>query len=116
MASSTVADLLAAWRAAERSWERLGSTDEVAVAGREVLRAWVAYHDASLGQSAQEFMLVADDEGTYVAATRGVTAVLGYEPEELIGQRIADLAAPELRSTTPEHWARFLAEGRQDGS
>ena len=61
-------------------------------------------------------MLVADDEGTYVAATRGVTAVLGYEPEELIGQRIADLAAPELRSTTPEHWARFLAEGRQDGS
>ena len=61
-------------------------------------------------------MLVADHEGVYVGATFGVRDVLGFEPSDLIGMRIADLAVPELREQTPEDWARFLAEGRQDGS
>jgi PAS domain S-box-containing protein len=62
-----------------------------------------------------EFMLVADDEGTYVAATAGVRAMLGYDPNEVVGRRIQDLAAEELVADTPRQWADFLAAGRQDG-
>ena len=116
MGTPTVADLLTVWRTAERRWERPGSDDDVRVAAFEVLRAWTAYQDAAIPASAQEFLLVADDDGSYVAATRGVSRVLGYEPDELIGQRIEDLAAPELRGTTPEQWSQFLADGRQAGS
>jgi PAS domain S-box-containing protein len=60
-------------------------------------------------------MLVADDDGAYVHATRGVTGVLGYEPLDLIGLRVQDLAAAELQESTPGQWADFLAEGRQEG-
>ena len=60
-------------------------------------------------------MLVADDDGAYVAATSGVEDCLGYDPETLVGMHIADLAAAELLETTPAQWAAFLAEGRQDG-
>ena len=48
-------------------------------------------------------------------ATRGVTAILGYEPHELIGMRVVDLAAIELQERTPNQWEDFLAEGRQEG-
>jgi PAS domain S-box-containing protein len=78
--------------------------------------AWKAYQDAAVVPNTTEFILVADNAGTYVAATRGVSNVLGYDPDELIGQRIEDLAAPELRSATPEQWTRFLADGLQDGT
>lgn len=60
-------------------------------------------------------MLVADDDGAYVAATAGVEDCLGYRPDALVGMRIAELAAPELLETTPTQWAAFLAAGRQDG-
>lgn len=60
-------------------------------------------------------MLVADDEGVYAAATRGVTRILGYEPAELIGRRIREVAAPDLRDLTPREWDAFLASGRQEG-
>lgn len=116
METATVADLLAAWRAAERRWERPAPAGEIRIAALEVIRAWAAYQDAVLTGSSTEFMLVADDDGVYVAATRGVSRILGYEPEELVGRRVEDMAAPELRSTTPEQWTRFLADGRQGGS
>ena len=82
---------------------------------RRVLDAWVAYQDVALTAQPGEFLLVADDDQTYVAATRGVLAVLGYEPAEMVGGRITDFASPELRDATPSQWAAFLAAGRQDG-
>ncbi len=88
METATVADLLAAWRAAERRWERPAPAGEIRIAALEVIRAWAAYQDAVLTGSSTEFMLVADDDGVYVAATRGVSRILGYEPEELVGRRI----------------------------
>ena len=115
MGSASIAALLAEWRAAERLWERHGSPDEVGLAAEAVVRAWVAYQDASIPPGSGEFMLVAADDQTYVAATAGITEVLGYEPGELLGLRVEDLAAPELRETTPGQWTQFLADGRQDG-
>ena len=115
IATASITELLAAWRAAERRWERPASPGQVHVAALEVVRAWLAYQDAALGSVATEFMLVADDDGAYVAATSGVEACLGYHPESLVGMHIADLAAAELLETTPPQWAAFLADGRQDG-
>jgi PAS domain S-box-containing protein len=116
MAQPSVTVLLAAWRAAERNWDRLVSTSDAPMAAREVVAAWKAYQDAAVAPNTTEFILVADNAGTYAAATRGVSNVLGYDPDELIGQRIEDLAAPELRSATPEQWTPFLADGLQDGT
>jgi PAS domain S-box-containing protein len=115
IASASISELLAAWRAAERRWERPASADEVRAAAGDVIRSWTAYQDAALGDDPGEFMLVADDEGAYVAATAGVEVCLGYRPDALIGMHIADLADRELRDTTPSQWAAFLAAGRQDG-
>ena len=75
----------------------------------------MAYQNVALAAQPGMFLLVADDDETYVAATSGVRDVLGYEPGEMIGGRVADFAAPELRETTPAQWAAFLAAGRQDG-
>ena len=116
IASTSIADLLADWRAAERRWERSAPAAEVHAAALDVVRAWLAYQDAALPDDTQEFMLVADDDGVYVAATRGVRDVLGYTPEDLIGRQIEAVAAPELRAATPEQWSQFLSDGRQAGS
>lgn len=115
MATASISALLAEWRAAERRWERQDSPEEVRRAAEAVVRAWVAYQDAAIPRDSGEFMLVAGDDQTYIAATAGVTKVLGYEPADLIGLRVEDLAAPELRDATPAQWAQFLADGRQDG-
>jgi PAS domain-containing protein len=112
---ASIPELLAVWRAAERRWERPAPAEEVRAAALEVIAAWAAYQDAALPPDTSEFMLVADDVGTYVHATQGVTAVLGYDPVDLIGARVEDLAAIALQDTTPGRWADFLAEGRQDG-
>jgi PAS domain S-box-containing protein len=116
MPSSVIAELLASWRAAEREWE---STSPTAPTFREasvaVLRAWLAYQAATEPTEPGSFALVADDDHTYVAVSAGVTAALGYEPAELLGRRIEDIAAPDLVALTPDRWRAFLADGRQDG-
>ena len=115
MGTASISGLLEEWRAAERRWEQQGSAEEVRLAAEAVVRAWVAYQDAAIPHDSGEFMLVADDDQSYIAATAGITKVLGYEPGDLIGLRVEDLAAPELRETTPTQWAQFMADGRQDG-
>ena len=112
---ASIVDLLSAWRAAERRWELATDDGERGPAASEVLAAWTAYQDAA-STSTTEFMLVTDATGRYVAATGGVRQILDMAPEELVGRTIADMAAPDLRSTTPEQWMRFLEEGRQDGT
>jgi PAS domain S-box-containing protein len=110
-----LADLLAEWRAAERRWERPASASAVHAAALDVIRSWVAYQDAALPADSAEFMLVADDERRYVGVTRTVRTVLGYEPTELIGKRIEDLAHPEQAGGTSAEWQQFLEDGRRDG-
>jgi PAS domain S-box-containing protein len=113
---ASIRALLDAWRAAERHWELPGSADQVRAAALQVVHAWAAYQDAALAADTTEFMLVADDMGTYFAATQGVTRVLGFRPEDLLGRGIDEFTAPELRAQTPEQWSRFLVDGRQEGS
>lgn len=115
MASRSLSDLLTAWREAERRWEAPGSADEVRALALDVVAAWVEYQDAALPPNTDEVMLVADDDQVYVGVTRAVTELLGYDPVELMGQRVEDLAAPDLRAATPQQWADFLAQGRQEG-
>lgn len=114
--SKNVADLLQAWRVAERRWELPGSPEEIRAAALDVVRAWADYQNATLPAEGDEIMLVADDDGTYVAATEGVRSLLGYEPSSLIGRRVVDLTAPSITDQTPAQWERFLADGRQEGS
>jgi len=115
MASPSIPALLAEWRATERRWERRMPAADVQSAALEVVRAFVAYQNAALPADTREFLLIADDTQTYVGVTRGVTAVLGYQPEDVLGQRISDLAAPDIREATPTQWHAFLDDGRQDG-
>lgn len=116
MPTPEIRALLAAWREAERAWERLRPDSpgyrESSVA---VLHAWLAYQGATEAIEPGTFALVADDDQTYVAVSDGVTPLLGYAPAELVGRRIQDIAAPELVGSTPEQWAAFITAGRQDG-
>ena len=114
--SSSVSELLRAWREAERRWERPGSPEQVRAAALQVVEAWANYQNASLPDDTDEFMLVADGNGTYVAATNGVRRVLAFEPASLIGRGFADVTAPAILDQAPAEWERFLAEGRQEGT
>ena len=110
----SIPELLAAWRATERRWERQAPDDEVHVAAHEVVAAFVAYQDAALRPQTGEFMLIVDEDQAYVGATRDVTTVLGYQPEELIGRRFGDLATPDELGATPGQWRTFVGKGRQE--
>jgi PAS domain S-box-containing protein len=113
--TSDISDALGAWRAAERRWELTGSDDPtyrpVAIA---VIAAWLRYQELT-DHEPESFVLVADEDHSYVAVGGGVTASLGYEPAELLGRQIEDISAPDLAAGTQEAWDRFLADGRQDG-
>ncbi|MBA2381935.1 MAG: PAS domain-containing protein [Chloroflexi bacterium] len=116
MANVSLTTLLSTWRTAERRWEGASGSEEVQARALDVIAAWVAYQDAALPPGTQEFMLVTDGTGMYVGATAGVLGILGYEPSDLVGRRVVDIAAPDLRATTPSQWAEFVADGRQDGA
>lgn len=116
MPTAAIRELLSAWRSAERAWERSDPADPgYRDASIDVLKAWLAYQAATEVIEPGTFALVVDDEQAYVAVSEGVTAVLGYEPADLIGRRIEDIAAPDLAAATPAQWAAFIAAGRQDG-
>ncbi|MEO8437855.1 MAG: hypothetical protein ABI562_05290, partial [Chloroflexota bacterium] len=111
----TITDALAAWRAAERRWEGTESSGpDYQAAAIGVIAAWLRYQDLAENETGS-FVLVTDDEQRYVAVGGGVQAALGYQPAELLGKQIMDIAAPDLAETTPDHWRRFIADGRQDG-
>jgi PAS domain-containing protein len=109
-------DLLAAWRFADRRWEKTASDDpalrESAIA---VVRTWLAYHLAAGDYPPGEIALVADDDRIYVAVSPGVIDTLGYLPAELLGKRVEDLGRPEHAGSTGLSWSRFIQDGRQDG-
>lgn len=115
MPAASLAALLAAWREADRRWERQGSAEDVHAAALEVAKAYAEYQSAALPADSGEFIMVADGDQGYVAVTVGVTKVLGYAPEDLIRRRIGDIAAPEMREGTRKLWDAFLVDGRQDG-
>ncbi len=116
MLRPTIHEALNAWRAAERRWEAMRPDDPAyRQASIDVIAAWLAYHAPDEQSEPGSFVLVADDEHRYVAVSDGVAATLGYEPAQLLGRRIEDIAPPDLAAGTAAQWQRFLADGRQDG-
>ncbi|HET7702780.1 MAG TPA: PAS domain-containing protein [Candidatus Limnocylindrales bacterium] len=115
MGTSSIADRLAAWRAAARRWDAAPDQDPTSEAGREVVRAWLAYQEAAAPTADDEFLLAADDKQRYIAATAGVERVLGYSPADVLNMTIADLAAPDVRDRVSSSWARFVDDGSQEG-
>jgi PAS domain S-box-containing protein len=112
----TIHEALNAWRAAERRWEALRPDDPAyRQASIDVIAAWLSYHAPYEESEPGSFVLVVDDEQRYVAVSDGVKATLGYEPAQLLGQRIEDIASPDLAAGTPAQWQQFVADGRQDG-
>lgn len=116
MSKATIHEALEAWRAAERRWESMPYDDPAyGRASIDVIAAWLAYNAPNEESEPGSFVLVADGEHRYVAVSDGVKATLGYEPAELLGKRIEDLASPDLAAGTNAQWEQFLAHGRQDG-
>jgi PAS domain S-box-containing protein len=115
LGTASIPGLLTAWREAERRWERQSSPDDVRAAARMVVDAYAAYQSAALPTDSGEFVMVADDDRVFVAVTVGVTNVLGFAPDDLVGRRIDDIAAPEQPEMTSQLWASFVLQGRQDG-
>lgn len=116
MLRPTIHEALNAWRVAERRWEATHPDDPAyRQASIDVIAAWLTYHAPDEQSAPGSFVLVADDEHRYVAVSDGVKATLGYEPADLLGLRIEDIAPPDLAARTETQWQRFLAEGRQDG-
>jgi PAS domain S-box-containing protein len=112
----TIHEALDAWRAAERRWESMPYDDPAyRRASIDVIAAWLSYNAPNEEDEPGSFVLVADGDHRYVAVSDGVKATLGYEPAQLLGKGIADIAAPDLAAGTHDQWQRFLADGRQDG-
>jgi protein-histidine pros-kinase len=61
---------------------------------------------------APDALLLADSAGTILFANRQVETLLGYEPAELVGQKIEVLVPDELRALHPAHRADFGTEPR----
>ncbi len=112
MSAPGLQDALATWRQAERRWESIDPNDPgYRAAALEVVSAWLAYHEASEAERGT-FVLIVDEEARYVAVSRGVTNILGYAPEELVGRKIESVVA----GVDPtQDWLRFLTDGRQEG-
>lgn len=112
-----MADLLQAWRAADRRWEATPKDDpEFRGVAVDVIRAWLAYHATIDRPHAGEFALVADDDRLFVAASAGVEVTLGHAPDSVLGLRIEDLAGTGGTADTTDLWAAFIVDGRQDGT
>jgi PAS domain-containing protein len=110
-----ISDALSAWRVSERQWE-LTQPDDPGYrrAAIEVITAWLRYQELTDPEPGV-FVLVADEDHSFVAVGGGVKAALDYDPADLLGRRVEDIASPELAARVHGAWQRFLEDGRQDG-
>ena len=116
MPTATIRDALNAWRSAERVWEGIQVENEAYdEAALDVVRAWLAYQEASGQPEPGAFLMVTDDELRYVAVSSGVEATLGYRASELLGVTVVDISPADLAATGPAQFAQFIVDGRQDG-
>ena len=70
---------------------------------------------ADLLARTQSAMLLADDDRTVIDANEPACELLGRERDQLIGMKIEDYTAPELRDAAPQMFEAFLQAGSQAG-
>lgn len=63
----------------------------------------------------QSAMLLADDDRTVIDANEPACELLRRERDQLIGMKIEDYTAPELRDAAPQMFEAFLEAGSQAG-
>lgn len=61
-------------------------------------------------------VLVADDTGRLVAASRQALTILGHTLKSLRGLNVTDVAGPEEQEIVEPLWESFLRQRRQSGS
>lgn len=74
----------------------------------------VARVEPKHGQS--HVLLLADDDRRYLFASPAAGRLLGRAPARLLGRRIEDLAAVDMRSAVEPMWQQFLRDGEQSGT
>ena len=70
---------------------------------------------ADLFARTQSAMLLADNDRTVIDANEPACELLGRERDQLIGMKIEDYTAPELRDAAPQMFEAFLQAGSQAG-
>jgi PAS domain S-box-containing protein len=60
-------------------------------------------------------VLIADDAGRYLAATRTAAERLGVDLAEISDMTVADVTPPDDRADVPARWQAFLAAGQPRG-
>jgi PAS domain-containing protein len=93
-------------------WDRGKRNRPVAV---RLASSWLEYQIAAGAVPDEQIVLVADDDGCYVAATPNVERYLGISPEIILALAIKDLTPPAERSHVPEAWAAFIRAGSASG-
>ncbi|WP_371416698.1 PAS domain-containing protein [Caulobacter sp. S45] len=80
-------------KATAQALAELNATLEQQVAQRtaELNRVW---------ENAQDLLIVIDPEGRFHAVSPSVKAILGYDPEDLIGRPLFEIVVPEDQSAT----------------
>ena len=63
----------------------------------------------------QSAMLLADDDRTVIDANDPAVELLGRERDQLVGMKIEEYTAPELRDVAPQMFETFLEAGSQAG-
>lgn len=70
---------------------------------------------ADLLARTQSAMLLADNDRTVIDANGPACELLGRERDQLIGMKIEEYTAPELRDAAPQMFEAFLQAGSQAG-
>lgn len=67
---------------------------------------------ASVLESAPDAMVIADESGSILFASRRITALCGYLPEEIVGQPVECLVPERFRQTHLVHRRNYAIQGR----
>jgi PAS domain S-box-containing protein len=65
-------------------------------------------------EGALDALLLADDDRVYLDANPAACELLGVPRDQIVGRRVDDFGAPQAEAAAAG-WARFLAEGREEG-
>lgn len=60
-------------------------------------------------------VLIADDRAYYVDANQAACRILGRSREEIIGQHLHTIVAPDRQAEVDLQWQSFLRDGHQQG-